>query len=44
MQEGHNDIKDRVGALLGWAITLIAWMVAIALVYSVYVKFRLLFH
>ncbi len=44
MQEGHNNIKDRVGALLGWAITLLAWTVAVALAYSVYVKFKLLFH
>jgi hypothetical protein len=44
MQEGQNDTKDRAAALLGWFITLVAWMIVLALVYSVYLKFKILFH
>jgi hypothetical protein len=44
MQEGHNDMKDRAAALLGWFITLVAWMIVLALVYSVYLKIKILFH
>jgi hypothetical protein len=37
-------MKDRAAALLGWFITLVAWMIVLALVYSVYLKIKILFH
>jgi hypothetical protein len=44
MQEGHNKLKDRFAALLGWLISLLAWMMALALLYTVFLKCKLLFH
>lgn len=44
MQEGHNNMKDRAAALLGWFIALVAWMIALTFAYSVYLKVKLLFH
>ena len=44
MHEGHNNIKDRAAALLGWFITLLAWMIALGLAYSVYLKIKILLH
>jgi hypothetical protein len=44
MQEEPKDIKDWVAALLGWFITMLAWMIALAFAYSVYMKFKLLVH
>jgi hypothetical protein len=44
MQEGHNNTKDKASALMGWFITLLAWLIALALAYSVYLKCKILFH
>lgn len=37
MHQGQNDIKDKI-------VVLLAWLAALTLAYSVYLKLKLLFH
>jgi hypothetical protein len=44
MRQEDNNMKERAGFLLGWLVALLAWMIALSLAYTVYLKLKLLFH
>lgn len=37
-------MKDRAASLLGWLVALLAWIMALGLAYTVYLKLELLLH